>query len=70
LNPNEGFYGPASRRNAARSRRVWPAADEDAMLAEVTAGFEKLAADPGTLAAYRAESEEIESGFEVSTAAW
>jgi len=46
------------------------AADEDAMLAEVAAGFEKLAADPGTLAAYRAESEEIESGFEAPTPEW
>lgn len=40
------------------------------MLAEVAAGFEKLAADPRTLAAYRAEGVEIESGFEVSTPEW
>jgi hypothetical protein len=36
------------------------AADEETMLAEVAAGFEKLAADRGVLAAYRAESEEME----------
>jgi predicted DNA-binding protein len=46
------------------------AADEDAMLAEIAAGFEELAADPKTLAAYRAESEEIESGFEAPTPEW
>ncbi len=46
------------------------AADEDAMLAEIAAGFEKLAADPKTLAAYRAESEGIESGFEAPTPEW
>ncbi len=36
------------------------AADEEAMLAEIAAGFEKLASDPTALSAYRAESEEIE----------
>lgn len=46
------------------------AADEDAMLAEIAAGFEKLAADPTTLAAYRAESEGIESGFEAPAPEW
>jgi predicted DNA-binding protein len=46
------------------------AADEDAMLAEVAAGFEKIAADPGALSAYRAESEELESGFEASAPEW
>lgn len=46
------------------------AADEDAMLAEVAAGFERIAADPGALSAYRAESEELESGFEASAPEW
>jgi predicted DNA-binding protein len=46
------------------------AADENAMLAEVAVGFERLAADPEVLAAYRAESEEIESGFEAPTPQW
>jgi predicted transcriptional regulator len=46
------------------------AADEEAMLAEVAAGFEKIAADPGALSAYRAESEELESGFETPAPEW
>jgi predicted DNA-binding protein len=46
------------------------AADEDAMLAEIAMGFEKLAADPEALSIYRAETGEIESGFEAPTPAW
>ncbi len=46
------------------------AADEDVMLVEVAVGFERLAADPGALAAYRAESQEIESGFEAPAPEW
>jgi predicted DNA-binding protein len=46
------------------------AADEDAMLAEVAAGFEKIAADPRTLSAYRAESAALESGFEAPAPEW
>jgi hypothetical protein len=46
------------------------AADEEAMLDEVAAGFEKLASDPAGLAAYRAESREIESAFESPTPEW
>lgn len=46
------------------------AADEEAMLAEFAAGFEKLASDPEALAAYRAESREIESAFDVSAPEW
>jgi predicted DNA-binding protein len=46
------------------------AADEDAMLAEVAAGFEKIASDPEALSAYRAESEELESGFKASAPEW
>jgi hypothetical protein len=34
-------------------------ADEKALLAEIEAGFEKLARDPKAFAAYRAESREI-----------
>jgi predicted DNA-binding protein len=45
-------------------------ADEEAMLVEIASGFEQLAADPRALAAYRAESEEIESGFEAPTPEW
>ena len=46
------------------------AADEDAMLAEIAAGFEQLASDPKALAAYRAKRQEIESGFEAPTPEW
>ncbi|HET7484379.1 MAG TPA: hypothetical protein VFJ64_03290 [Solirubrobacterales bacterium] len=46
------------------------AADEDAMLAEVVVGFERIAADPRALSAYRVESEEIESGFEAPAPEW
>ena len=46
------------------------AADEDAMLAEIAAGFEQLVADPRALAAYRTESDEIMSGFEVPAPEW
>jgi predicted DNA-binding protein len=46
------------------------AADEDAMLAEIATGFEKLARDPTALAAYRAEAAEIESAFDASTPEW
>ncbi|HEU5143261.1 MAG TPA: hypothetical protein VFU04_08900 [Solirubrobacterales bacterium] len=45
-------------------------ADEDAMLDEIAAGFDKLAADPTMLSAYRAEAAEIESGFEAPTPEW
>jgi predicted DNA-binding protein len=68
------------RLNSLAARRGEPAgevvtklvsaADEDAMLAEVAAGFKKIAADPGALSAYRAESEELESGFEASAPEW
>jgi predicted DNA-binding protein len=46
------------------------AADEDAMLAEVAAGFERIAADLGTLSTYRAKSAELESGFEAPAPEW
>ncbi len=46
------------------------AADEEALLADVAAGFKKLAGNPEAISAYRAESEEIESGFEASAPEW
>jgi predicted DNA-binding protein len=68
------------RLNSLAARRGEPAgevvtklvsaADEDAMLAEIAAGFEKIATDPGALSAYRAESKEIESGFEAPAPEW
>lgn len=45
------------------------AADEEAMLAEIEAGFDKLASDPEALA-YRAESREIEAAFDAPTPEW
>lgn len=66
--------------NALATRRGEPAgevvaklvdaADEEAMLAEIAAGFEKLAADPKALSAYRAESDALESGFEAPAPEW
>jgi predicted DNA-binding protein len=50
--------------------RLVSAADEETMLAEVAAGFERLAGDPRAFAAYRAESEELESGFEAPAPKW
>jgi hypothetical protein len=46
------------------------AADEEALLDEIEAGFEKLAGDPEALAAYRAESRAIESAFEAPSPEW
>jgi len=46
------------------------AADEEAMLEEIATGFERLARDPAALAAYRAETAEIESAFDASTPEW
>ena len=40
------------------------------MLAEVAAGFERMAADPQALAVYRAESVEIEKAFDAPTPEW
>ena len=63
----------AARRGESASEvvvKLVSAADEEAMLAEVEAGFERLAADPAALAAYRAESAEIEAGFEAPAPEW
>lgn len=46
------------------------AADEEAMLAEIAAGFERMAADPQALAVYRAESQEIETAFDAPAPEW
>lgn len=68
------------RLNALSRRRGEPAgeviaklvssADEEELLAEIAAGFGKLAGDANALAAYRAEGAELESGFEASTPEW
>jgi hypothetical protein len=46
------------------------AADEDAMLAEVSAGFEEIAANPEAFSIYRAESKGLELGFEAPAPEW
>jgi predicted DNA-binding protein len=72
--PRDRLNSLAARRRGEPAGEVVAklvsAADEDAMLAEVAASFEKIAADPGVLSAYRAESEELESGFEASAPEW
>ena len=46
------------------------AADEEVLLAEVEVFFERLAADPDALAAYRAEGGELEGAFDAPTPEW
>lgn len=45
-------------------------ASEETMLTEAAAGFERLAADPEALAAYRSETRELEAGFDTPTPEW
>jgi predicted DNA-binding protein len=68
------------RLNALSRRRGEPAgevvaelvraADEEELLVEMGAAFERLAADPAARAAYGEELAEIESGFEAPTPEW
>lgn len=68
------------RLNALSRRRGEPAgelvaglvraADEDELLAEMGAEFQRLAADPTARAAYGEEQAEIEAGFEASAPEW
>jgi predicted DNA-binding protein len=63
----------AARRGESSSEfvsKLVNAADEEAMLAEVAAGFERMAEDPEVLAAYRAESREIDSAFDAPVPEW
>ena len=46
------------------------AADEEAQLAEMEESFERLAGDARTLAAYRAESGELEGTFDAPAPGW
>ena len=60
----------ATRRGEAAGdvvAKLVDAADEEAMLAEVEAFFERLAEDSAGLAAYRAESSELEGAFGAPT---
>jgi predicted DNA-binding protein len=68
------------RLNALSRRRAEPAgevvaelvraADEEELLTQMAAGFERLAANPTAREAYRSESEEIESAFEAPAPEW
>jgi predicted transcriptional regulator len=63
----------AARRGESASdvvAKLVNAADEEAMLAEIAAGFERMAADPQALAVYRAEGAEIENAFDAPTPEW
>jgi len=63
----------AARRGESSSEVVAKlviAADEEAMLDEVAAGFERIVGNPEVLAAYRAESREIESAFDAPAPEW
>jgi hypothetical protein len=63
----------AARRGESASdvvAKLVNAADEEATLAEIAAGFERMAADPQALAVYRAESLEIETAFDAPTPEW
>ncbi|MBW8060514.1 MAG: hypothetical protein FVQ78_09390 [Solirubrobacterales bacterium] len=46
------------------------AADEEALLAQAAADFERLAGDHEALAAYRAEAREVEVGFAAPAPEW
>ena len=63
----------AARRGESASEvvaKLVGAADEEQMLAEIEAGFERLAGDPAALAAYRAEGSEIEAAFDAPAPEW
>jgi 23S rRNA U2552 (ribose-2'-O)-methylase RlmE/FtsJ len=63
----------AARRGESASEvvvKLVAAAEEEQMLVEIEAGFERLASDPEALAAYRAESSEIEAAFNAPTPEW
>jgi predicted DNA-binding protein len=46
------------------------AADDELLLNDAEVAFESLVGDPDALAAYRAETREIEAGFEASAPDW
>lgn len=63
----------AARRGEPASEvvaKLVSAADEDAMLAQAGADFERLAADSVAVAAYRAESDAIGAAFEAEAPGW
>jgi predicted DNA-binding protein len=63
----------AARRGESASdvvAKLVNAADEEAMLAEIAAGFERMVADPQVLAVYRGASAEIETAFDAPAPEW
>lgn len=50
--------------------RLVDAADEEALLTETQAFFDRLGADPGRLAAYRAETDGLEEAFGSAAPEW
>jgi hypothetical protein len=50
--------------------RLVRAADDDLLLGDAQAAFERMARDPDALAAYRFEAREMEAGFEAPAPAW
>lgn len=63
----------ATRRGEPASdvvAKLVDAADEEAILTEIEASLERLSEDPSALAAYRAESSELEGAFEAPTPEW
>ncbi len=46
------------------------AADDDLLIADFASSFGRLANDPGALAAYRAETRDIEGAFDAPSPAW
>lgn len=46
------------------------AADDDALLVEAAAGFERIAADPVLLTGYREEAADIAAAFDAPAPAW
>jgi hypothetical protein len=46
------------------------AADDDLLLADAEAGFQRLTSDPRALAAYRAQTDQIDDMFDAHTPDW
>ncbi len=72
--------GTRDKLNALAAKRGAPASEvvaelvedaaEELLLSEMAAGFERMAADPAALSAYRAEARAVESDFEAPAPEW
>ncbi len=63
----------STRRNSSAGETVAElvrVADDDLLLADAAAGFERIADDPGELAAYRSETIAIVSAFDAAPPDW